>query len=132
MAERHARRLSDRLSRRDYTLEPARPRLFRAMVLALVCMLGAVAGAVVVPAWQARHAGAARAQCTAAPIDENQQAKDLARARLALAEESAARAAVQTTADHNAAELARLTGELQFLRGQSRGALAARSVPPPP
>ena len=132
MAERRTRRISDRLSQRVYTLEPARPRLSRAIVLALVCVLSAVAGAVAVMAWQARHTGAPFAECKAAPIDESQQATDLARARLALAEESAARAAVQTTADRNAAELARLTGELQFLRGQSRGAAAAQPASPGP
>jgi hypothetical protein len=132
MAERRARRISDRLSQRVYTLEPARPRLSRAIALALVCMLSAVAGAAAVTAWQARHAGVPRVECKAAPIDESQQATDLARARLALAEESAARAAVQTTADRNAAELARLTGELQFLRGQSRGAAAAQPASPGP
>jgi hypothetical protein len=132
MAERRARRISARLSQRVYTLEPARPRLFRTIVLALVCVLGAVAGAAAVKAWQARHTGALRAECWTAPIDESQQAKDLARARLALAEESAARAAVQTTADRNAAEITRLTGDLQFLRGQSRGAPAARPASPPP
>jgi hypothetical protein len=37
-----------------------------------------------------------------------------------LAQESAARAAVQKTADSAAADVARLGNELQFLRGQSK------------
>ena len=45
----------------------------------------------------------------------------LTRARLALAQESAARAAVQKAADGAAAEVTRINAELQFLRGHSRG-----------
>lgn len=61
------------------------------------------------------------ARCTVAPVDETAQQKELIRARLALAEESAARAVVQKTADSAAADVARLNAEVQFLRGQSKG-----------
>ena len=64
------------------------------------------------------------------PVDENLQHTELARTRLALAEESAARAAVQVSADHAAAEVARLSAELRFLRGQSGGRPAAQSATP--
>jgi len=45
---------------------------------------------------------------------------ELERTRLALAQESTARAAVQKTADASAAEVRRLNTELLFLRGQSQ------------
>jgi len=87
-------------------------------VMGVLC---AGAGAALVTAWQAKRAGMPPAQCTVAPVDEDAQQKALIRARLALAEESAARAVVQKTADDAAAEVARLNAQLQFLRGQNRG-----------
>ena len=45
---------------------------------------------------------------------------ELERTRLALAQESTARAAVQKAADASAAEVGRLNTELLFLRGQSQ------------
>lgn len=69
-------------------------------------------------------------QCTPAPIDEATRQTELIRARLALAQESAARAAVQKAADGAAAEVARLSAELQFLRGQGKGRPAATAEAP--
>jgi hypothetical protein len=66
------------------------------------------------------------ARCAPASVDEGQQQTELARARLALAQESAARAAVQKSADSAAADVARLNVELQFLRGQSKTQTARR------
>jgi len=45
---------------------------------------------------------------------------ELERTRLALAQESAARAAVQKAADASAADASRLNSEMLFLRGQSQ------------
>ncbi|WP_341272033.1 hypothetical protein [Paraburkholderia ginsengiterrae] len=65
-----------------------------------------------------------------APVDESAQQKELIRARLALAQESAARAVVQKTADSAAADVARLNAEVQFLRGQSKGRSLAQDAAP--
>jgi 1-aminocyclopropane-1-carboxylate deaminase/D-cysteine desulfhydrase-like pyridoxal-dependent ACC family enzyme len=124
------RRLADRLSQRAYTLEPARPLLFRVVVWMVVCALSALTGAAAIMAWHEPRTGAQVAGCTADPVDESQQAKELAHARLALAEESAARAAVQTVANRAADQVARLTDELQFLRGQSRSRPAMQPAVP--
>jgi hypothetical protein len=130
MAERQGRRTADTLSRAVFTLERARPPLFRVMVRAVVCVFCAVAGAVGMTAWHAHRANLPPEPCIAPPVDQTRQQTELARARLALAEESAARAAVQTSADHAIAEVARLSDELRFLRGQSGGRLAAQSASP--
>lgn len=118
MAEHRDRRLAGHLSQGSFTLEPTRPLLLRVMGRALVCAFCAVAGAAGITVWHAQHGGLQPDQCSAAPVDDNLQQTELARTRLALAEESAARAAVQVSADQAAAEAARLTGELRFLRGQ--------------
>jgi hypothetical protein len=125
MVERRGRRIANGLSQRAFTLEPARPPLFRAMVRTLVCALCAVAGAAGISAWHAQRGDMPAAQCIPASVDENQLQTELARTRLALAAESAARVAVQATADSAAAEVARLTTELRFLRGQSGSRSAA-------
>jgi hypothetical protein len=69
-----------------------------------------------------RGSGRPLTQCLPASDDQRTGQIELARARLALAQESAARAAVQKTADNAAADVARLNEELQFLRGQKRSA----------
>lgn len=71
---------------------------------------------------ETRGSGRALTQCPPASDDQRAEQIELARARLALAQESAARAAVQKTADSAAADVARLNEELQFLRGQKRSA----------
>jgi hypothetical protein len=116
MAERRFSRDAGSLAHRAYTLQPARPLVLRVTRWVLVCALGAA----VVVAWHAQRAGAPVDQCSAAPIDETADQAELARTRLALAQESAARAAVQKTADSAATDVARLNAELQFLRGQGK------------
>lgn len=130
MAERRGRRIADRLSQGAFTLERTRPPLLRAILRTLVCVFCAVAGAVGITAWHAYRASQPPQLCVAPPVDENQQQTELARARLALAGESAARAAVQTSADKAAAEVARLGAELRFLRGQGGGRAAAQDASP--
>jgi hypothetical protein len=120
MADRRFSRDAGRLTQRAYTLQPARSPGFRAALWVLVCALSAAGGAAAVVAWHAQRAGTPAVQCTAAPADEGSEQRELARARLALAQESVARAAVQKTADGAAADVARLNAELQFLRGQSK------------
>lgn len=124
-SDRRVTRVADGLSQRAYTLQPARPLGFRVIVWAVACLLSAVAGAAALTVWHAQRAGMPASQCTVAPVDEGKQQTELARARLALAEESATRAAVQKTADSAAADVAQLNAELQFLRGQSKTSPAA-------
>ncbi len=78
-------------------------------------------------AWYAQRAGVSNGSCAPTPVDAGGKQTELARTRLALAEESAARAAVQRSADSAAADVARLSAELQFLRGQSKGRVPAAS-----
>lgn len=127
MADRRFSRNAGSLSHRVYTLRPARSLGFRAAVWVLSCVLCACVGAAGLAVWYAQRAGAPLAPCSVAPVDKNAQQIELTRARLALAEESAARAAVQKTADGAAAEVARLNAELQFLRGQSKGRPASQT-----
>ncbi|CAB3776607.1 hypothetical protein LMG28614_00248 [Paraburkholderia ultramafica] len=122
---RRVARVAAALSQRVYTLQPARPLALRVAVWAVACVLSAVLGAAALIVWHAQRAGMVQSQCNAEPVDEGKQQTELARARLALAEESAARAAVQKTANSAAADVARLTAELQFLRGQSKTRPAA-------
>ncbi|MFM0200882.1 hypothetical protein PQR53_13530 [Paraburkholderia fungorum] len=120
MVERRFPRDAGSLSQRVYTLQPARPLVARVIQWAVVCALGAAGGTAATVAWHAQRSGTAVDQCNAAPVDEGSEQTELARTRLALAQESAARAAVQKTADGAAADVARLNAELQFLRGQSK------------
>lgn len=124
MVDRHFSRDAGSLSRGAYTLRPARSLRFRVTVWAAACALCAGSGASAVKLWHARHAGAQQEQCIAAPMDEATKQSELTRARLALEQESAARTAVQNTADKATAEVARLNAELLFLRGQSKGRAA--------
>jgi hypothetical protein len=117
--DRPGGRIAHALSRRDYTLQPARPLAWRIALWSAACLLSAVLGAAALTGWHASRRGAAVTACAAESVDEGSQQTELARARLALAEESAARAAVQKAADSAAAEVARLSAELQFLRSQS-------------
>jgi hypothetical protein len=120
MVERRFSRDAGSLTRRAYTLQPTRPLVLRVTAWLLVCALSAAGGAAAVVAWYAQRPGIRADRCNAAPVDEGREQTELARTRLALAQESAARAAVQKTADGAAADVARLSAEVQFLRGQSK------------
>ncbi|WP_434111728.1 hypothetical protein [Paraburkholderia caffeinilytica] len=120
MVERRFSRDADNLTHRAYTLQPARPLVLRVTVWVLVCALSAAGGAAAVAAWHTQRPGRTADPCNAAPVDAGREQTELARTRLALAQESAARAAVQKTADGAAADVARLNAEAQFLRGQSK------------
>ncbi|MEC5408203.1 hypothetical protein VOM14_21870 [Paraburkholderia sp. MPAMCS5] len=125
MAEPVFTRDARALTQGVYTLRPARRLRFRIAVWALAGALSAAAGAGAVIAgkpYLLRRAGMPLTQCAPASVDQTAGQTELARTRLALQQESAARAAVQKTADSAAAEVARLDGELQFLRGQSKTA----------
>lgn len=130
MVERRFSRDAGSLTHRAYTLQPTRPLVLRVALWGLVCALSAAGGAASVVAWQAQRAGTPAEQCNAAPVDVDSEQTELARARLALAQESAARAAVQKTADGAAADVARLNAELQFLRGQSKTKSPAQTGAP--
>lgn len=99
-------------------------------VWVLVCALSAAVGAAGVMTWHAPRTGAAADSCSAPPVDESTEQTELTRTRLALAQEAAARAAVQKTADSAAADVARLNAELQFLHGQSKTKPLAQAAPP--
>ncbi|MFM0075850.1 hypothetical protein PQQ86_32315 [Paraburkholderia sediminicola] len=120
MVERRFSRDAGSLTHRAYTLQPTRPLFLRVATWAIVCVLSAAGGAAAIAAWHMQRADTSADQCNAAPVDADSEQTELARARLALAQESAARAAVQKTADGAAADVARLNAELQFLRGQSK------------
>ncbi|RKR38129.1 hypothetical protein [Paraburkholderia sp. BL17N1] len=130
MVKRHSPRDARSLTHRAYTLRPTRSVVFRMTVWAVVCVLCACAGAAALTAWHARRAGMPPEQCTPAPVDEATKQTELARTRLALEQETAARAAVQKAADSAAAEVARLSAELQFLRGQSKRRSPATTAAP--
>lgn len=127
MADRRFTRDAGRLAQRAYTLRPARSLGLRMAVWVVVGMLCACAGAAGFALWQAKRAGVPLAPCGALSVDEPARQAELTRARLALSEQSAARAAVQKTADGAMAEVARLNAELQFLRSQSKGRPTAQS-----
>jgi hypothetical protein len=120
MADPLLSRNAGRLTRRAYALQPVRRLRFRIAVWVLACGLSALAGAAGMFVGEARRAGMPLTQCLPASVDKSAEQTELARTRLALAQESAARAAVQKTADSAAADVARLGNELQFLRGQSK------------
>ena len=130
MVERRFSRHAGSLTHRAHTLQPTRPLVLRVALWWLVCALSAAGDAASVVAWQAQRAGTPAEQCNAAPVDVDSEQTELARARLALAQESAARAAVQQTADGAAADVARLNAELQFLRGQSKTKSPAQTGAP--
>ncbi|WP_408346258.1 hypothetical protein [Paraburkholderia phytofirmans] len=94
MVERRFPRDAASLTHRAYTLRPACSLVFRVTVWAVVCVLCACAGAAALTAWHARHAGMPAEQCSPAPVDEATKQSELTRTRLALAQETAARAAV--------------------------------------
>ncbi|SOE97948.1 hypothetical protein SAMN05446635_5892 [Burkholderia sp. OK233] len=130
MVELRLSRDAGSLTRRAYTLQPTRPFVLRVVMWTLVCVLSAAGGAAAVVAWHAQRAGTSAEPCNAAPVDADSEQTELAHARLALAQESAARAAVQKTADGAAADFARLNAELQFLRGQSKAKPLAQTGAP--
>lgn len=99
-------------------------------VWVVVCVLSAATGVVATVAWHMQRGAALAEQCAVVPVSEGSKQAELARTRLALAQESAARGAVQKTADSAAAEVARLTTELQFLRGQSKTRPPAQPAQP--
>jgi hypothetical protein len=115
---RRIARVTDALSGRAYTLRPARPLAVRVAMWGGVCVFSATLGAAALAGWNAQRAGVTASRCAPEPVDEDRQQTELARTRLALAQESAARAAVQKTADSAFADVARLNAELRFLRGQ--------------
>jgi hypothetical protein len=105
---------------RAYVLQPTRSRVARFATWALSCIVCMAAGAAALRVYE-KHARA-DASCAApashAARDDLQDA--LARAQLALAQETATRATVQKSADALAAEVSRLNAQMLFLQGQSR------------
>jgi hypothetical protein len=112
-------RAAGSLAQGAYALQPVRSLAVRLALWVGLCAGSAIAGAAAMYGYVQR-ADALAGQCagTAAPADGAQA--ELERTRLALAQESTARAAVQKTADAAAAEVSRLNSQLLFLRGQGQ------------
>ncbi|MDM0084287.1 hypothetical protein QTI17_27160 [Variovorax sp. J31P179] len=108
---------TDRLATGGYAPRPVRSLSARAAIGALACASCLAVGAAAAT-WQARQGAAAPPPCVAPPPSEDLVQAELARTRLALAQEESARLALQKTADEAAAEVTRLRTELSFLRGQ--------------
>ena len=107
------------LTQRAYTLQPVRSRTARVAIWAGVLACGVAVGAAATRWCDSRHASVP-AGCARLPVSPDAAQAELERTRLALAQESTARANVQKTADASAAEVSRLNTELLFLRGQGQ------------
>ncbi|HEY1999793.1 hypothetical protein [Paraburkholderia sp.] len=107
------------LARRAYALQPVRSRTVRAAIWVTVCAcsVGAGAGAMY---WYAHRVEAETSACVQEPVSPDSAQAELERTRLALAQEAAARVAVQKAANAAAAEVSRLNTELLFLRAQGQ------------
>jgi hypothetical protein len=117
MVDLRLTRAAGSLAQGAYALQPVRSRAVRAAIWAGVCACSVVVGAAAMYGYRQR-ADALVGQCAGAPVSADGAQTGLERTRLALAQESTARAAVQKTADAAAAEVSRLNAELLFLRGQ--------------
>ncbi|MDM0106772.1 hypothetical protein QTH97_17635 [Variovorax sp. J22R24] len=116
MADPHQDSGASRLATRRYAPQPVRSFAARVATSALLCAACLAAGAAAMT-WHAQRNAVDAAPCPPPPSDELVQA-ELARTELALAQQEAARAALQKTATASAAEVSRLETELRFLRGQ--------------
>ncbi|MGA7776911.1 MAG: hypothetical protein WCA85_04275 [Paraburkholderia sp.] len=119
MVDLRLTRAAGNLAQRAYTLQPVRSRAVRAAIWAGVWVCSGVVGAAAMYAYL-QHADALASHCTSAPVTADGAQTELERSRLALEQESTARAAVQKTADVATAEVSRLNAQLMFLRGQGQ------------
>jgi len=119
MVDLRSTRDAGSLTQRVYALQPVRSRAVRVALWAGVCACSVALGAAAM-GWYATQRAALPAPCASAPVSADGVQAELERTRLALAQESTARAAVQKAADASAAEVGRLNTELLFLRGQSQ------------
>ena len=116
MAEPRRAGAPSRLATRGYAPQPVRPVAVQAATRAAVCAVCLTLGAAAAT-WHAQHPAPPTSPCPMPPAEDLVQV-ELARTRLALAQEGATRAALQKTTDETSAELVRLSTELRFLRGQ--------------
>jgi hypothetical protein len=119
MVDLRSARDAGSLAQRAYTLQPVRSRAVRVAIWAGVLACGIAVGATAMRWRDSQHA-AVPAGCASVPVSPDAVQAELERTRLALAQESTARANVQKTADASAAEASRLNTELLFLRGQGQ------------
>lgn len=112
-------RIADGLTQRTYALQPVRSRTVRIARWIAVLVCGVAMGAAGM-LWYASQHAMLPAQCAGLKVSPDGVQAELERTRLALAQESTARAAVQKAADASAADASRLNSELLFLRGQSQ------------
>ncbi|SDI83399.1 hypothetical protein [Paraburkholderia phenazinium] len=119
MVDLRSARAAGGLTQRTYALQPVRSRSVRIALWAGVAVCGVALGAAGM-GWYASQHAILPAQCASLTVSPDGVQAELERTRLALAQESTARAAVQKAADASAAEVSRLNTELLFLRGQSQ------------
>lgn len=130
------------ITQRDYTLQPVRSRRMRAVQWLVVCAVCVAAGAAAMRSYAGRSAWSSGSCPASAPsvdmpgaayhephdephYEPHDDPRDdphdaLARAQLALSQQSASRASVQQSADALAAEVNRLKAQVLFLQGQGR------------
>lgn len=109
----------DRLTQHAYELQPLRSRIASFGKWVFACAACLVLGAAAAIGYTQQQQRLSCAPCVVEPSDDSVRL-ELTRARLALEQETAARAAVQETADASAAEARRLSEELRFLRSQAQ------------
>ncbi|RFU45053.1 hypothetical protein [Paraburkholderia sp. DHOC27] len=107
------------LAQGSYALQPVRSRVARVAVWCAICAVSVGVGAAAMYGYQ-RHVQMRRDACVSTPLAADGTQAELERTRLALAQESTARAAVQKTADAATAEASRLNAQLLFLRDQGK------------
>jgi hypothetical protein len=119
MVDLRSARAAGGLAQRTYALQPVQSRTVRIVLWTAVLVCGVAMGAAGM-AWYASQHAMLPAQCAGFKVSPDGMQAELERTRLALAQESTARATVQKAADASAAEASRLNRELLFLRGQSQ------------
>jgi hypothetical protein len=108
------------VTRHDYALQPVRSRVARFLIWTTACVLFAASGAAAMAFVGGQRVLWRDVPCVAVTPKEASGDDTLDRARLALAQESASRAAVQKSADTLAAEVGQLKAQVLFLQGQGR------------
>lgn len=119
MVDLRLTRASGSLAQGAYALQPVRSRAVRAAICAGMCACSVVVGGGAMYGYKQR-ADTLVSHCASAPASADGAQTELERTRLALEQESTARAAVQKTADAATAEVSRLNAQLLFLRGQDQ------------
>lgn len=108
------------VTRRNYALQPVRSIAARCATWAAACATCAALGAAAMYSVSGQRTFWNDTRCSSATSQDVPGDKALDRARLALAQESASRAAVQKSADTLAAQVGQLKAQVLFLQEQGR------------